>query len=429
MAARGRAIHCGWRSVKVKAEESDQVAEAQFPAALKIDGLSAGFETGQLMQIGMDLQILDICLFNPVIRVSIRRAGTEQHLVGADTHQGGCFFPWLPRGSYRFAMGWPVTLPAGEYELCASWGTAEEVREPDLVWRFRIAGEPASTSPYAVTWVIDQETRSRVDAMSWQKGMTNWFHRHFCHAAVVIADSFLAQSPLLRGRILDVGAGEGITDLGLFLRCRPQELVAMDIVDYLKDLPRVARENGLPLESLPEGFTFVQGSCENIPFEDASFDIVISWGSVEHIAGGYRRTLDEIWRVLKPGGLFFVNPGLYYSAYGSHLEEFSDEPHLHLKIPEEQLCELVMNTPPRIMDRAGFDVSNTDYWRFYKELNRIRVADFEAEMKGYGYRIVRAAIRASDMVEYSTELQSYSVLDLAVEDAFFTLQKPQVPAI
>lgn len=34
----------------------------------------------------------------------------------------------------------------------------------------------------------------------------------------------------------------------------------MDIVDYLKYLPAVAQENDLPLEALPEGFTFVQHS-------------------------------------------------------------------------------------------------------------------------------------------------------------------------
>lgn len=151
---------------------------------------------------------------------------------------------------------------------------------------------------------------------------------------------------------------------------------------------------------------------------------MISWGSPEHIAGGYRRALDEVWRVLRPGGLFFVNPGLYYSAYGSHLGEFSDEPHRHLKITEDELHDMVMNTSPRLMDRAGFDVSNADYWRFYKELNRIRVAEFEAELKAFGYRIERAAIRASDMVNYTPELQPCSILDLAIEDVFFTLRKP-----
>lgn len=90
---------------------------------------------------------------------------------------------------------------------------------------------------------------------------------------------------MLKGRILDIGAGEGITDLGLFLRYRPKELVAIDIVDYLKYLPAVAQENDFPLEALPEGFTFVQHSCETIPYPDSSFDVVISCGSLEHIAG------------------------------------------------------------------------------------------------------------------------------------------------
>jgi hypothetical protein len=54
------------------------------------------------------------------------------------------------------------------------------------------------------------------------------------------------------------------------------------------------------------------------------------------------------------------------------------------------------------------------------------VADFERKLKAYGYEVVRAAIRASDRVEYMQELQSYSILDLAVEDAFFTLRKPDI---
>lgn len=401
-----------------------QADSTEIQPILVVSGMASEYEADQLLEINLDLAIRDICLFNPVLRLFIRCAGAEAHLLGTDTHQGGLFYPWLPCGEYRFTLGWPVTLPAGEYELCAAWGTVNEVRTPDAVLPFLVHGKTNSKNLFAVSWMPDDETRRRIEALSWQKGMTNWFHRHFCHAALVIGESFLADSPLLRGRILDVGAGEGITDLGLFLRYRPQELVAIDIVDYLKELPRVAQENDLPLELLPEGFAFVQGSCENIPYENDSFDVVISWGSVEHIAGGYRKALDEVWRVLKPGGVFFVNPGLYYSPYGSHLGEFSNEPHLHLKISEEKLHELVMATQPKIMDRSGFDVSNADYWRFYQELNRIRVAEFEMELKEYGYAVLRAAIRVSDMVEYSPELQPYSILDLAIEDAFFTLQKP-----
>lgn len=395
-------------------------------ATIQVSSVSGRFEIGQILKIEITLTVRALCIFDPVLRLFIRKAEIDTcHLISSDTHQDRLFFPWLPRGDYHFSYIWPVTLPPREYELGLAWGTIKEIRTPDFLHQFEIFALAAhDTAAMKGEWQLAEETKYKVSKLSWQGGMTNWFHRHFCHAALVIGESFLADSPLLRGRILDVGAGEGITDLGLFLRYRPQELVAMDIVDYLRELPRVAQENNLPLERLPEGFTFVQGSCENIPYTDASFDVVISWGSVEHIAGGYRKALDEVWRVLKPGGLFFVNPGLYYSSYGSHLGEFSGEPHLHLKIPEEKLHELVMATQPRIMDRSGFDVSNADYWRFYQELNRIRVAEFEMELKRYGYTVLRAAIRVSDMVEYSHELQPYSILDLAIEDVFFTLQKP-----
>ena len=67
---------------------------------------------------------------------------------------------------------------------------------------------------------------------------------------------------------------------------------------------------------------------------------------------------------------------------------------------------------------------SSEYWRFYKELNKIKVADFEAELKAYGYRIVRAALRVSDLVEYDDALQAYSLVDLATEDAFYVLEKP-----
>ena len=79
-----------------------------------------------------------------------------------------------------------------------------------------------------------------------------------------------------------------------------------------------------------------------------------------------------------------------------------------------------------IMDRSGFDVTNEDYWRFYKELNPIRLADFEQELRGYGYIILRAAVRTSDIVEYDEALQPYSILDLAVEEPYIALKKPEV---
>jgi len=379
----------------------------------------------QAARVDIQLSIESICLIEPVLRVAVRPTGQTTQLYGIDSHQCGLFYPWLPRGTYQFRLTGFVDLDPGEYELAIAWGTSSLIRQPDIVLPFTIARRNDSEPPVSLQLGLLSETERAIAGLSWQQGMENWFHRHFCHAAQVVGHKFLKDSPNLRGRVLDVGAGEGITDLGLLLRYSPQEIVAVDIVDYLLQLPRVAQENDLPLEAIPENLRFVHRSANQLHFPDHYFDLAISWGSVEHIKGGYRQALDEVWRVLKPGGEFFVNPGLYYSPFGSHLGEFSDEPHLHLKVSEAELRELVMTTEPRIMDRSGFDVSREDYWRFYKELNAIKVADFERELKDYGFIIERAALRSCDMVEYTDALQDYSIVDLATEDAFFTLRKPR----
>ncbi len=395
-------------------------------ANLEHRGISSVFVVGQRLKLSLSLTIESLCLIEPVLRLSVKHVEGHKNVLESDTHQGGLFFPWLPTGEYVFHFELSVDMAPGSYELGVGWGTVKEVRGADLIVPFVV--EANSTTAPACTlvgsWCLDQDSQVKISALSWQKGLDNWFHRHFCHATTVIGETFLAGSDTLSGRILDIGAGEGITDLGIVLRYHPSELVAMDIVDYLQELPRIAQQNDLPLMSIPENLTFLQQSCEQIPYPDNDFDLVISWGSVEHVVGGYKKVLDEVWRVLKPGGYFFVNPGLFYASYGSHLGEFSDEPHLHLKKSEQKLKELVLAGRPNIMDRAGFDVSNTDYWRFYQELNRIKVAEFEKDIKAYGYTVVRAALRANDLVEYSPDLQQYSILDLAIEDVFFTLQKP-----
>jgi ubiquinone/menaquinone biosynthesis C-methylase UbiE len=44
--------------------------------------------------------------------------------------------------------------------------------------------------------------------------------------------------------------------------------------------------------------------ARDIPFDSTAFDAVFSFGVLHHIPGGWRRTLAEIARVLKPGGWF-----------------------------------------------------------------------------------------------------------------------------
>jgi ubiquinone/menaquinone biosynthesis C-methylase UbiE len=141
--------------------------------------------------------------------------------------------------------------------------------------------------------------------------------------------------------------------------------------------------------------------------------VVVSWGSVEHMAGGYLQALREMKRVLRDGGLIMVAPGLYYSNIGHHLTEFSSEPFFHLKKSREEIRELVMNTPPRYIDRSGEFSSNEQFFQWFTELNPITVARFEQEMRALEFRPWRVALRTDELVEYTPEIEHYPLQDLA----------------
>jgi ubiquinone/menaquinone biosynthesis C-methylase UbiE len=262
----------------------------------------------------------------------------------------------------------------------------------------------------------------RISELSWNKQHDDWFFRHFDHASRVVINMMLGDSPQLKGKILDVGCGDGIIDLAVFLRCQPELLVGIDPFKGFERLPAIVASNHVPTGVLDNSrLQFKAADGNEIPYADDYFDVVLSWGSLEHIAGGYKNTLHEIQRVLKPGGLFFVHPGLFYGPVGNHLGEFFDDPYLHLKIPAEELREKVLNTQPELMDRSGDIATPAQYWQWYTELNRITVDDFEAELRALNFEPWRVALRNNNMVEYTAELQNYSFTDLATSELYLSV--------
>jgi SAM-dependent methyltransferase len=73
---------------------------------------------------------------------------------------------------------------------------------------------------------------------------------------------------------------------------------------------------------------FVEGSCAKLPLDDDSFNVIISFETIEHLAAiDQPRTLAEFARVLAPGGMLVIsspNKGLYSDGRG-YVNEF----HLH----------------------------------------------------------------------------------------------------
>jgi ubiquinone/menaquinone biosynthesis C-methylase UbiE len=231
----------------------------------------------------------------------------------------------------------------------------------------------------------------------------------------------LGDSPLLGGRILDVGCGDGITDLGVALRREPEQLVGIDPFKGYERLPEILAAAGMPLAKLPDCVEFLPASANAIPFPDDHFNVVLSWGSLEHIVGGYAQALAEIRRVLKPDGLFFVHPGLFYSNIGHHLGEFAfaqAEPYVHLKHSRDALERMVRGSTPQYIDRCGEFASSDQYWQWFTELNPITVPQFEQELRALGFEPWRVAVRTHDRVDYTPELQGHSFVDLAVGELY-----------
>ena len=366
-----------------------------------------------------ELEVAAPIVFAPRLELTVATAaGVEHRFDSADN----AYLAWLPRGRYRFTALLPASLPAGACELrlvashhaaMAYTPVAERKRSQALA--------AASGGPQSAQWSFESvPPTTPIESLGWKKGHGDWFFRHFDHAATTVISYLLGDSPLLRERILDVGCGDGITDLGVALRTGCRKFVGIDPFRQFERLPGILADNHLPADLVPPTLTFMAEDANFLPFEDDSFEVVISWGSVEHMAGGYLNALREVKRVLVPDGLFLVAPGLYYSNIGHHLDEFSKEPFFHLKMKEEDLKKMVLETPPRYIDRSGEFATNEQYWQWYTELNRITVNEFEKQLRALEFEPWRVALRTQDLVEYTPELQPYSIDQLTHTELYMS---------
>lgn len=115
-------------------------------------------------------------------------------------------------------------------------------------------------------------------------------------------------------RVLDVACGEGY---GTALLAGQGNQV------WGVDLSPAAVAHARQTYSGQEGLGYAVADCRKLPFADASFDLVVSFETLEHIAG-QRAFLAEVRRVLDPrGALIISSPNkLEYSDRRNHQNEF-----------------------------------------------------------------------------------------------------------
>ncbi|MDP2755435.1 MAG: class I SAM-dependent methyltransferase [Nitrospirota bacterium] len=141
-------------------------------------------------------------------------------------------------------------------------------------------------------------------------------------------------------RVLDVGSGTG----GII----PYLLKAIGsdgsirAIDFAKEMVKRAKEK---FKNEPR-VTFQVASVEAIPFESEFFDHVICFGAFPHF-DDKKKSLNEIWRVLKPGGSLIIAHALSSTEIKYHHKSAS--PVMYDILPEEEQMR-------SLLESAGFRV-------------------------------------------------------------------------
>ena len=98
-------------------------------------------------------------------------------------------------------------------------------------------------------------------------------------------------------RVLDFGCGPGTISVGLAQAVDPGEVNGLDVEESQINLARAAAEAGGH-----DNATFHVGDVTDLPFDDNSFDIAHCHAVLMHLPDT-SKTLSEVKRILKPGGI------------------------------------------------------------------------------------------------------------------------------
>ncbi len=140
-----------------------------------------------------------------------------------------------------------------------------------------------------------------------------------------IARYVLSAEIVEKKTVLDIASGTGY---GTYMIAQKAKRVVG--VDISKEAVEYAQKN-YSLKNLE----FKQGSVDNIPSKDASFDIVNSFETIEHV-DTYEKFITEAKRVLKPNGLLIVstpNKKEFIENNHYHVHEFTEQEFLKLLRP------------------------------------------------------------------------------------------------
>lgn len=119
-----------------------------------------------------------------------------------------------------------------------------------------------------------------------------------------------------RSRFLEIGCGRGAGARLILRDFAPEILIASDLDTAM--LVKAAR-----YLSTDEQQSILLSAADvlSLPFREGTFDAVFGFGVLHHVPD-WRPSMAEVWRVIRPGGIYFLEeiyPSLYQNALTKHI--------------------------------------------------------------------------------------------------------------
>lgn len=128
----------------------------------------------------------------------------------------------------------------------------------------------------------------------------------------------LDELPFDGARVAELGCGKAEKTRTLAETGRCREILALEV-------DTIQHSRHLAITDLPN-VRFLHAGAEAIPADDASIDIVIMFKSLHHVPCALMdQALQEIARVLKPGGLAWISEPVFAGDLNEIMRLFNDE--------------------------------------------------------------------------------------------------------